>query len=66
SRMAHSLVPSFRPPLRYLAALEQQRGDGEAVDTLKDRMRDLEPGFDMSDLSEPEYPSGNLRRAGLA
>ncbi|MAW08203.1 MAG: transcriptional regulator, sarp family protein [Halobacteriovoraceae bacterium] len=66
SRMAHSLVPSFRPPVRYLAALEQKRGDSEAVETLVGKMRDMEDGFDIKDLAEPEYPSGNLRRAGLA
>ncbi len=66
SKMAHSLMPTFRPPLRYLAALEQQRGDSEAVETLVGKMRVIEDGFEMSDLKEPEYPSGNLRRAGLA
>ncbi len=66
SRMAHSLVPSFRPPLRYLAALEKQRGDSDAMHSLVETMRDLEPGFEISNLAEPEYPSGNLRRAGLA
>ena len=66
SRMAHSLVPSFRPPLRYLAALEHQRGDGDAMEQLVEKIRDLEPGFEIKDLAEPEYPSGNLRRAGLA
>lgn len=66
SRMAHSLVPSFRPPVRYLAALEQKRGDSDAVEVLVGKMRQMEDGFDIKDLSEPEYPSGNLRRAGLA
>ncbi len=66
SRMAHSLVPSFRPPVRYLAALEQKRGDSDAVESLVGKMRDMEDGFDIKDLAEPEYPSGNLRRAGLA
>jgi len=66
SRMAHSLVPSFRPPLRYLAALEQKRGDSDATDRMVGKLRDMEPGFDTADLAEPEYPSGNLRRAGLA
>ncbi|WP_255731662.1 transcriptional regulator, sarp family protein [Phaeobacter sp. B1627] len=66
SLMAHSLVPSFRPPLRYLAALEHQRGDEKAMDAAVEKIRDLEPDFDMGDLAEPDYPSGNLRRAGLA
>jgi len=66
SLMAHSLVPSFRPPLRYLAALENQRGDEAAKDAALEKIRGLEPDFDLKDLAEPNYPAGNLRRAGLA
>lgn len=64
---AHALSPSFRPPLRYLIALQARSG---AIDESRDAVRKLgrlEVDFSVERLiSDPAYPASMLRRSRLA
>ncbi|MBX9908174.1 MAG: hypothetical protein K2Z25_05615 [Beijerinckiaceae bacterium] len=64
---AHVLSPSFRPPLRYLIALQARSG---AVTESRDAVRKLgrlEVDFSVERLiSDPAYPASMLRRSRLA
>ena len=68
-KLAHNaaiLVPEFRPPLRYMAALDAAAGDMAGADRAVQRLQALEPDFSLSRMAEdPEYPAAGLRRAGL-
>ena len=60
------MAPSFRPPLRYLTALNGANGQHEAAITYAARLRELEPDFSFERLlSDSAYPVAALRRSGL-
>lgn len=65
-RVAHALAPKFRPPLRYLVALERRSGAWDAMERAITKLGVLENGFDISYLADPAYPTQNLRLSGLA
>jgi tetratricopeptide (TPR) repeat protein len=63
---ASALAPAFRPPLRYLAALEAVRGNRSAAIRHAQRLRELEPDFSFARMVEDgDYPVAALRRSGI-
>lgn len=66
AQTAHAMAQSFRPPLRYLTALNGANGQHEAAITYAARLRELEPDFSFERLlSDSAYPVAALRRSGL-
>lgn len=68
-KLAHNasvMVPDFRPPLRYMAALDAAAGDTKAAQKSIEKLRKLEPDFTLKRMVEDEeYPVAGLRRAGI-
>ena len=68
-KLAHNasvMVPDFRPPLRYMAALDAAAGDTKAAMQSVEKLRKLEPDFTLKRMVEDEdYPVAGLRRAGI-
>lgn len=68
-KLAHNasvMAPDFRPPLRYMAALDAISGDRKAAQQTVEKLRRLEPDFTLRQMVEDEsYPVAGLRRSGL-
>lgn len=66
STLSNALAPSFRPPLRYLAAIAARTGRiDDAVRSLS-RLSDLETGFSVDRMvNDPTYPVSMMHRAKL-
>lgn len=68
-QLAHSasvLVPEFRPPLRYMAALFAIRGEADRAQTALQRLGSVEADFSLRRMVEDgSYPVAALRRSGL-
>lgn len=68
-KLAHNasvMVPDFRPPLRYMAALDAVAGDTKAALQSVEKLRKLEPDFSLKKMVQDEdYPVAGLRRAGI-
>lgn len=68
-QLAHSasvLVPEFRPPLRYMAALHAASGDTDRAMQSVGRLQRLEGDFSVARMIEDRsYPIAALRRSGL-
>lgn len=68
-RLAHSasiLVPDFRPPLRYMAALNAAAGDTKSALQAVEKLKKIEPDFTLRRMVEDEsYPVAGLRRSGI-
>jgi hypothetical protein len=63
---AASVVPHFKPPLRYIAALHAHNGQPDAALAALARLRDLEPDFDPEMMErDPAYPVAALRRSEI-
>lgn len=63
--VARDLAPTFKPPLRYLAALYFQRGDAEQAARHFQKLKDLEGDFSLDLLRSETYPVASLRRTPL-
>jgi hypothetical protein len=63
---AHVKMPSFRPALRYLVALNLITGKREDAEKYAARLKVLEPDFGFSELLRPGYPVQTLRLLDLA
>lgn len=63
ARMAHWLKPQFRPPLRYLCAIHLAQDNAPGALAMAEKLRKLEPDFEIRLFSEPEYPAGTLRKS---
>lgn len=61
---SHLKAPSFRPALRYLTALGMLAEDRVVVERATSELAQLEPGFSICNLVEPDYPLHTLRRLG--
>jgi predicted Zn-dependent protease len=62
---ARDLAPTFKPPLRYLAALYYHAGRiDDAVAQIR-ALSALEPDFSVETLADPGYPAAGLRRTPL-
>lgn len=66
SLMASYMAPTFKPPLRYLTALNMHFGREEDTTENISALRKLEPGFAPMMLLDEAYPTGTLRKTGLA
>lgn len=62
---AFYLKPDFRAPLRYLLVLYKATGQAEKFSKAYDQMRELEPGFEFSQILEDWYPAHTLRRLSI-
>lgn len=66
ARRSAARNPNFRPPLRYIVALEAARGAEDAARAAAARLAQIEPGFCTDRLArDPEYPITSLRASGL-
>ncbi|MFQ6547294.1 hypothetical protein AADZ90_005005 [Aestuariibius sp. 2305UL40-4] len=63
--ISHGYAPTFRPALRFLAALHFKLGNVSEAETALYRLRELEPDFSLELMSSPEYPVASLRAARL-
>lgn len=61
--IAHRLKPEFRPPLRYMTALHLAMKDFTKAEAAMEKLRTLEPDFELRLFGEPEYPVQTLRRS---
>jgi tetratricopeptide (TPR) repeat protein len=67
AQSAHALSPCFRPPLRYLIALNAKAGDVSGGRMAADRLAAIEPDFSLRRMMHDEsYPASMLRRSALA
>jgi hypothetical protein len=65
AQIAHEVAPSFRPPLRFIAALRYRAHDeGGAVEALW-KLKALEPDFSLDLMASDNYPVRTLRQSGL-
>lgn len=62
---AQAKAPDFAPPLRYLSALYCQSGQWDLAHAAARALRAREPGFSFDRLSDEDYPSESIRKAGL-
>lgn len=62
---ANDLAPTFKPPLRYLAALHFARGDREAARARLKALKAVEPDFTLEAMAGEDYPLAALRRTPL-
>jgi tetratricopeptide (TPR) repeat protein len=62
---ARDLAPTFKPPLRYLAALYHHAGAIEAAAAQVRALTALEPGFSLEQFENVDYPVAALRRTPL-
>lgn len=66
AQSASILMPEFRPPLRYMAALSAQGGDHERAFRSVERLHALEADFSIERMiGDPGYPVAALRLSGL-
>jgi tetratricopeptide (TPR) repeat protein len=65
AELAHQMSPAFRPPLRYLIALDLFRGNETGAARAIEKLRKFEPGFTIEQFNEEDYPTLTLRRSGL-
>lgn len=63
--VAHAQAPGFKPPLRYLTALNFHLGDIQASDQALAGLKALEPDFELRSFAEKEYPTATLRQLSL-
>ncbi len=63
---AASVMPHFKPPLRYIAALHAHAGQPEAARAAIARLTTLEPDFHLDMMErDPAYPVAALRRSQI-
>lgn len=65
AELAHQVSPSFRPPLRYLIALNLFCGNEAGAVEATRKLQKFEPGFSIDQFSQEDYPTATLRRSGL-
>ena len=64
-RTSLNYAPDFAPTLRYLLATHLNAGDTEAAEKTLERLRALEPDFEIPLLAEPEYPVPLMRKYSI-
>ena len=60
---AHMQQPNFRPPLRYLTALNFHLGDTEAAARYFEKLAALEPDLEPKMFGDESYPTATLQQA---
>lgn len=63
--ICHRKKPSYRPPLRYLVALNLLLGHEAEARYYAGKLRQLEPDFTPALMLNPSYPFETARRLGL-
>ncbi len=61
----HAMTPDLAPALRFLIAAYLKKGDYSKAEDAIQRLRKLEPDFQLSHFAEPDYPVPALRNANL-
>lgn len=64
--LASAKMPTYRPALRYLIAIALLKDLPDEANRYVQRLRQLEPHFDVRRFTEDEYPVPSLRRVGLS
>jgi len=62
---AHMQLPTFRPPLRYLTALNFHLGDPEAAARYFAKLAEQEPDVELSMFGDATYPTATLQQSGI-
>ena len=65
ARTAHELSPTFKPPLRFLAALCFHLDDTPGAASALGKLKALEPDFSLDLMASPDYPVASLRATPL-
>ena len=65
SKMAHGHSPDYRPPLRFMAALEFKRGNETEAARALNMLHAIEPDFSLDLMASDSYPVATLRSRGL-
>jgi hypothetical protein len=66
AQSAHAFSPGFRPPLRYLIAIQASAGSRDASRDAARKLKSLEADFSIERMmSDPDYPASMLRRSHL-
>jgi predicted Zn-dependent protease len=65
AQAARELAPTFKPPLRCLAALRYHLGDEQAAAEALQELKRLEPDFSLEMMGSDDYPVASLRAASL-
>lgn len=62
---AHGRLPHLAAPLRFLTALLFHQRDEDAAQSAMNKLQVLEPGFEISHLRDPSYPSQSLQKSAI-
>ena len=65
ARTSLNYAPDFAPTLRYLLATYLNAGDMEAAEKTIERLKRVEPDFELPYLAEPEYPVPLMKKYGV-
>ncbi len=65
AQVAHEIAPKFKPPLRFLAALQFHQGDEAGALGSLQKLRVLETDFTLDLMASEDYPIVSLRRTPL-
>ena len=65
AELSHDMAPTYKPALRFLAALRHHRGDLDGATRLLVQLQRLEPGFTLPELLDDAYPVPSLRDTPL-
>ena len=61
AELSHEMAPTYKPALRFLAALRHHRGDFDGATRLLAQLERLEPGFTLPDFLDEACPVPSLR-----
>ncbi len=62
---AHMQLPTFRPPLRYLTALNFHLGDPAAAARSFEKLAKLEPDVELRMFADKNYPTATLQKMDI-
>ena len=65
AEIVQTIVPSFRPPRRYLVPLYLRLGERDKARDAFEKMSVIEPSFSLEAMRERTYPSNIIRASGL-
>jgi Flp pilus assembly protein TadD len=65
ARLAHDYAPLYRPPLRFLSALQFHLGNELEAAAALEKLRQIEPDFSLELMASKSYPVATLRETRL-
>lgn len=65
TEIAHTMAPTYRPPMRYLVPLYLHNDERDKARAAYEQLRRLEPSFSLDAMREATYPSTAMRELGL-